>query len=169
MIVLKTDDCAEKKGKRVFTKDMAKYFVPCNQRPVSLAPSLIASADANTPSLSVPNSTFKTTAVPIVGSEKLSPGTTPYDTPAEPNNPTVIPTALMKQFHYVFLIRHPRYSVPSFYRLSRPDLENDLVLFNPNEVRCKSTLYILKLHRRRKCTHASTKLQTTNCEDFSIT
>lgn len=37
-------------------------------------------------------------------------------------NPTVIPKPILEEFHFTFLIRHPRLSIPSFYRLSTPDL-----------------------------------------------
>ena len=37
-------------------------------------------------------------------------------------NPTVIPAAILKEFHVTFLIRHPRLSVPSFYRFFTPAL-----------------------------------------------
>jgi hypothetical protein len=40
----------------------------------------------------------------------------PYDTAAEPGNPTVVPAKILKQFHFTFLIRHPRHSIPSYYR-----------------------------------------------------
>jgi hypothetical protein len=36
----------------------------------------------------------------------------------EPGNPTVVPLAHLKKFHFTFLIRHPRLSVPSYYRLT---------------------------------------------------
>lgn len=40
----------------------------------------------------------------------------------EPNNPTVIPFDMLKQFHFTFLIRHPRRSVPSYWRCCIPPL-----------------------------------------------
>ncbi|OAQ68133.1 Zn-dependent alcohol dehydrogenases (ISS) [Pochonia chlamydosporia 170] len=40
----------------------------------------------------------------------------------EPNNPTVIPFEMLKQFHFTFLIRHPRRSVPSYWRCTIPPL-----------------------------------------------
>ena len=47
----------------------------------------------------------------------------PYDTPAEPGNPTVMPRDLQQQFHFTFLIRDPHYSVPSYYRCTIPPLD----------------------------------------------
>ncbi|KAJ5091186.1 hypothetical protein NUU61_006056 [Penicillium alfredii] len=47
----------------------------------------------------------------------------PYDTPAEPRNPTVMPRAIQEQFHFAFLIRDPHYSVPSYFRCTIPPLD----------------------------------------------
>ncbi|KAL8771023.1 MAG: hypothetical protein Q9209_003442 [Squamulea sp. 1 TL-2023] len=59
----------------------------------------------------------------------------PYDTDAEPNNPTVIPRDTLGTFHFTFLIRHPRSSVPSYYRCSVPPLDKitGFYDFMPNE------------------------------------
>lgn len=46
----------------------------------------------------------------------------PYDTEAQPGNPTVVPAEILKQFHFTFLIRHPRHSIPSYYRCTVPPL-----------------------------------------------
>ncbi|KAL8750562.1 MAG: hypothetical protein Q9199_006984 [Rusavskia elegans] len=34
----------------------------------------------------------------------------------EPSNPCVLPISVLKKFPFAFLIRHPRFSIPSFYR-----------------------------------------------------
>lgn len=47
----------------------------------------------------------------------------PYHTDPEPNNPTVIPTVILEKFHFTFLIRHPRSSIPSYYRCTVPPLD----------------------------------------------
>jgi hypothetical protein len=47
----------------------------------------------------------------------------PYDTEAEVGNPTVVPGEILKQFHFTFLIRHPRYSIPSYWRCTIPPLD----------------------------------------------
>lgn len=54
----------------------------------------------------------------------------PYDTPAEPGNPTVMPRELQEKFHWAFLIRDPHYSVPSYYRCTIPPLDNVTGFFN---------------------------------------
>lgn len=54
----------------------------------------------------------------------------PYDTDAEPGNPTVIPTKVLDQFHFTFLIRHPRSSIPSYYRCTVPPLDKVTGFYN---------------------------------------
>ena len=50
-------------------------------------------------------------------------GSCAYDSGAKPGNPTVIPREILSQFHFTFLIRHPRSSVPSYYRCTVPPLD----------------------------------------------
>lgn len=47
----------------------------------------------------------------------------PYETAAEPGNPTVVPVELLSRFHFTFLIRDPHYSIPSYYRCTIPPLD----------------------------------------------
>ena len=47
----------------------------------------------------------------------------PYDTKGEPGNPTVLPKDLLATYHFIFLIRHPKYSIPSYYRCTLPPLD----------------------------------------------
>ncbi|KAF2396288.1 hypothetical protein EJ06DRAFT_559871 [Trichodelitschia bisporula] len=90
-------------GKRLFIKDMAHYWVPPASKPVSIAPSLLSyTGVTETPKLNTP---------PY-----------PYSTTAESGNPTVVPSALLSKFHFAFLIRHPRSSIPSYYRCTVPPL-----------------------------------------------
>ena len=42
----------------------------------------------------------------------------------EAGNPTVVPRNLLSQFLFTFLIRHPSYSVPSYYRCTLPPLDD---------------------------------------------
>ena len=42
---------------------------------------------------------------------------------AEPGNPTVVPKRVLEQFHFAFLIRHPRHSIPSYWRCTIPPLD----------------------------------------------
>ena len=50
-------------------------------------------------------------------------GLYPWPTPSEPNNPTVVPTSLLSKFHWIFLIRDPHRSIPSYYRCTIPPLD----------------------------------------------
>jgi hypothetical protein len=53
----------------------------------------------------------------------------------EPENPTTIPLDILKQFHFTFLIRHPRRAIPSYYRCTIPPLDKVTGFdhFMPNE------------------------------------
>ncbi|KAI9167409.1 Branched-chain-amino-acid aminotransferase-like protein [Paramyrothecium foliicola] len=53
----------------------------------------------------------------------------------EPHNPTTIPLDILRQFHFTFLIRHPRRSIPSYYRCTIPPLDKVTGFdhFMPNE------------------------------------
>ncbi|TKA36724.1 hypothetical protein B0A54_11592 [Friedmanniomyces endolithicus] len=59
----------------------------------------------------------------------------PYDTPAEPSNPTVVPREILERFHFTFLIRHPKFAIPSYYRCCIPPLveRTGFNPFMPNE------------------------------------
>ncbi|KAJ2906689.1 hypothetical protein MKZ38_000425 [Zalerion maritima] len=54
---------------------------------------------------------------------------------AEVDNPTMLPKETLKKFHFTFLIRHPRRSVPSYYRCTIPPLDKvtGFYHFMPNE------------------------------------
>ncbi|KAL7947329.1 P-loop containing nucleoside triphosphate hydrolase protein [Trichoderma barbatum] len=53
----------------------------------------------------------------------------------EPGNPTVLPIDILKRFHFTFLIRHPKRSIPSYYRCTIPPLSDitGFDYFMPNE------------------------------------
>jgi hypothetical protein len=40
----------------------------------------------------------------------------------EPENPTILPDHVLRRFDFTFLIRHPRRSIPSYYRCTVPPL-----------------------------------------------
>jgi hypothetical protein len=54
----------------------------------------------------------------------------PYGTEAQSGNPTVVPAEILKQFHFTFLIRHPRHSIPSYYRCTVPPLNQVTGFYN---------------------------------------
>ncbi|MCJ1475427.1 hypothetical protein MMC13_004089 [Lambiella insularis] len=45
-------------------------------------------------------------------------------------NPTVIPDSTLREFHFTFLIRHPRSSIPSYYRCTVPPLDEKTGFYN---------------------------------------
>ena len=48
----------------------------------------------------------------------------------ETTNPTVLPEEILQGFQFAFLIRHPRSSVPSFYRCTVPPLDKVTGFYN---------------------------------------
>lgn len=93
---------------------MAQYWVPPNGKKATVAPSLAnyrRGVGTDTTQLS-PVSTRNESGPPY-----------PYDTKGEPGNPTVIPSELLSTYHFIFLIRHPRNSIPSYYRCTIPPLD----------------------------------------------
>ncbi|KAL6706065.1 hypothetical protein ACN47E_006167 [Coniothyrium glycines] len=109
-------------GKRAFIKDMAQYWIPPNGKPATVAPSLSnyrRGVGTDTTSLS-----------PVPTRESFDKPPYPYDTKAEPGNPTVIPADLLATYHFAFLIRHPRNSIPSYYRCTIPPLDKMTGFYN---------------------------------------
>ncbi|KAK7736254.1 hypothetical protein SLS53_007089 [Cytospora paraplurivora] len=100
-----------KDGKRVFIKDIAHYLLPPNGKKASLAPSLVG--DHTDGFVNGP-----TNGVPV-----------------EEDNPTVMPNDMLRGFHWTFLIRHPRKSIPSYFRCTIPPLDEvtGFHQFMPNE------------------------------------
>jgi hypothetical protein len=109
-------------GKRAFIKDMAQYWIPPSGKPATVAPSLSnyrRGVGTDTTSLSPVNSRPDSSKPPY-----------PYDTKGEPNNPTVIPADLLATYHFTFLIRHPKFSIPSYYRCTIPPLDKMTGFYN---------------------------------------
>ncbi|KAF2736327.1 hypothetical protein EJ04DRAFT_511146 [Polyplosphaeria fusca] len=108
-------------GKRAFIKDMAQYWVPPSQKPATIAPSLINyKRGVGTDTTAIASGPIPTKKGPPY----------PYSTKGQPNNPTVVPADLLKEFHFIFLIRHPRNSIPSYYRCTVPPLDEITGFFN---------------------------------------
>jgi hypothetical protein len=117
---------------------MAKGLVPPFEKPSSIAPSLLSpeqrelvkdhhstmEIDLNMSNRDIENS---------IGSHDYYPY---FPHVVEPFNPTVLPEAILKEFHFTFLIRHPVLSIPSFYRCTIPPLSNTTGWsdFMPDEV-----------------------------------
>jgi hypothetical protein len=118
-------------GKRLFIKDITHYLVPPEGKPASIAPSLVDRSVKKTMGTNgVTNGENKVLAnghadFRLNGHTNSSSNGTeetpyPYSTEAENDNPTVVPRELLKQFHFTFLIRHPRSSIPSYYQCTIP-------------------------------------------------
>ncbi|KAF2966889.1 hypothetical protein GQX73_g6697 [Xylaria multiplex] len=123
-------------GKRVFIKDMAYYLMPPNNGTPSTASSLCGHAngastngeklanghhtngvngDSHTDGANGVNGHGHTNGVNGIDKSKRQ-GSDPT------GNPTVIPLEFLKKFHWTFLIRHPRRSIPSYIRCCSPPL-----------------------------------------------
>ncbi|KAF6232860.1 hypothetical protein HO173_008823 [Letharia columbiana] len=100
-------------GKRIFIKDIIHYLVPPNGAPPSIAPSLARKERGI--------GTFEPHSNDVASVAPLAPNS--YATEPELRNPTVVPSEMLGQFHFTFLIRHPRYSIPSYYRCTVPPLD----------------------------------------------
>ncbi|MCJ1352880.1 MAG: hypothetical protein MMC33_002864 [Icmadophila ericetorum] len=126
--VLNKIDEENEEGKRIFIKDIAYYLFPPEGKPASIAPSLarIEKGVGTNGVNGTPN-----------GIKSINAETTPY--PSKPhselNNPTVLPAEFLKKFHFTFLIRNPRSSIPSYYRCTQPPLDKvtGFYEFMPNE------------------------------------
>ncbi|KAL2166233.1 hypothetical protein VTG60DRAFT_3097 [Thermothelomyces hinnuleus] len=91
---------SNKDGKRLFIKDIAHYLLPPDRKPARIAPSLASNEGADVSGTAATN-----------GAGAVA-------------NPTVIPPSLLREFHFAFLIRHPRRSIPSYYRCTVPPLSS---------------------------------------------
>ncbi|KAM3070326.1 hypothetical protein ACMFMG_010158 [Clarireedia jacksonii] len=128
-----------KEGKRLFIKDITHYLVPPEGQPASISPSLggktvkkgVGTNGETNGAISNGVTNGETNGHNTNGhitNGKKAPY--PYDTEAEPGNPTVVPAEILKQFHFTFLIRHPRSSIPSYYRCTIPPLDSVTGFYN---------------------------------------
>ncbi|CZT49774.1 uncharacterized protein RSE6_10664 [Rhynchosporium secalis] len=111
-----------KEGIRLFIKDITHYLVPPEGKPATIAPSL----GGKTIKKGVGTNGETNGAANGTNGHRAnghSKAPYPYDTAAEPGNPTVVPAEILKQFHFTFLIRHPRHSIPSYFRCTIPPLD----------------------------------------------
>ncbi|KAH0149971.1 NAD(P)-binding protein, partial [Aureobasidium melanogenum] len=111
-------------GKRIFIKDITHYLSPPDGKPASIAPSLMqvkrgVGTNGSNPLTDIANASKSAETNGAV--EKSPPY--PYATEAEPGNPTVVPTEILNKFHFAFLIRHPKHSIPSYWRCTIPPLD----------------------------------------------
>lgn len=90
---------------------MAYYIFRPDEQPATIAPSLARKERGVGTSMPSSNGTAGTHEVPC-----------PYPQETEIKNPTVLPEGILKGFHFAFLIRHPRSSIPSYYRCTTAPL-----------------------------------------------
>ncbi|RAL59492.1 hypothetical protein DID88_006605 [Monilinia fructigena] len=130
-----------KEGKRLFIKDIIHYLVPPQGKPATIAPSL--GGKSNKKGVGTNGETNGANGVSngeINGVNGASAGESngytnghtngtsskapyPYDTLAEPGNPTVVPAEILKQFHFTFFdppspLQHP-ILLPLYYPTPR--------------------------------------------------
>jgi hypothetical protein len=102
---------------------MAHYLVPPEGKPAQIAPSLGGKANKGVGMNGYAHSNGMTNGITNDLSNGIKSIPYPYNTEPEPGNPTVVPSEILEQFHFTFLIRHPRYSIPSYYRCTIPPLD----------------------------------------------
>lgn len=105
---------------------MAYYLVPPNGTPASISPSLARierGVGTNGTTHGATNGAAGTN-----GASDSHEHTNGTDTALR--NPTVLPDAILKEFHFTFLIRHPRSSIPSYYRCTIPPLDKATGFYN---------------------------------------
>jgi hypothetical protein len=105
---------------------MAQYWIPPSGRPAQIAPSLINyKRGVGTDTTAIPEGLLPAKSGPPY----------PYPTKGEEGNPTVVPKELLANFHFTFLIRHPKHSIPSYYRCTIPPLDavTGFYKFRPDE------------------------------------
>ena len=96
------------------------YLVPPNGAPPSIAPSLARKERGI--------GTFEPHSDNVDNAVELPPKTDVVQ--HELGNPTVVPSDILGQFHFTFLIRHPRHSIPSYYRCTVPPLDEITCWYN---------------------------------------
>ena len=112
-------------GKRLFIKDIAHYLLPPNKNSASPAPSLMSAGQENNYNTKRANGHANGAAE----SNNRTNGHVNGDLSGKPStkqsiqNPCVVPQDLLRKFHFTFLIRHPKSSIPSYYRCTIPPLD----------------------------------------------
>ncbi|KKY33294.1 hypothetical protein UCDDA912_g06669 [Diaporthe ampelina] len=138
-IMDRLENDSKEQGKRVFIKDIAHYLLPPNGTPASVAPTLVGGHNLTNGSDVDSNDGQSVNGVehtngfvngPTNGDNAAAGAPThttgfvngPTNANTEEDNPTVMPTEMLRGFHWTFLIRHPRRSIPSYYRCTIPPL-----------------------------------------------
>ncbi|CAN8096583.1 unnamed protein product [Discula destructiva] len=109
-------------GKRVFIKDIAHYLLPPNGESADVAESLLGGHPLTDGESSDDDSHSNHNGA--VSNHTTGHVNGPTMAVDEDENPTVMPTDMLRGFHWTFLIRHPRRSIPSYYRCTIPPLSD---------------------------------------------
>ena len=104
-------------GKLLFIKDMAYYLCPSEDA----SPSIALSLSKKKRGVGTVNGHSNGTLSDITNGATTNADA--LESVHEPRNPSVIPTKTLGEFQFAFLIRHPRYSIPSFFRCTVPPLD----------------------------------------------
>ncbi len=109
---------------------MGYYLMPPDGKPAQPAPSL-----SNDPKLAQGSEKPGTNGTNGTNGTHVANGANGTKGAQCSANPTVMPTDLLRRFHFTFLIRHPRRSIPSYYRCTIPPLDEVTGFkdFMPNE------------------------------------
>ena len=116
VVSLADSHCGVRQRKRIFIKGMARNVIPFGGEPASIAPSFFPSGDMNSSGPAPDHNSGDVTGA-VLNRHKAT--SYPSMTRVSPN-PTVLTDTLLKSFHFTFLIRQPRLSIPSIYQLSTP-------------------------------------------------
>ncbi|KAL8349601.1 hypothetical protein RB598_005118 [Gaeumannomyces tritici] len=129
-------------GKRLFIKDITHYLSPPDGKAATAAPSLARGHASGANGVNGANGVTNgsngthtngahTNGTHTNGTTNGTNGTAGHKL----ENPTVLPLEELRKFHFTFLIRHPRRSIPSYYRCTIPPLSEvtGFVDFMPSE------------------------------------
>ena len=113
---------------------MAYYLAPPDGAPPSIAPSLDRK-ERGVGTVAKPHLNHVPHSITNGVTNGIREAPYPYATEPEPGNPTIVPSDILEKFHFTFLIRHPRSSIPSYYRCTVPPLDRmtGFYDFMPNE------------------------------------
>jgi hypothetical protein len=121
-------------GKRVFIKDITHYLAPPHGNPAFIAPSLGGAPKRGVGTNGAVTNGAVTNGITTNGTttngNTTSSAPYPHHTEPEAGNPTVVPEEILEKFHFTFLIRHPRSSIPSYFRCTIPPLNKVTGFYN---------------------------------------
>ncbi|KAL7269239.1 hypothetical protein RUND412_008105 [Rhizina undulata] len=108
------------KGKRIFIKDITHYLLTPD--PIENPATIAASLRLHGLDKKKGYGTSAHCAGASAADGENGKSTNGTISPEDHDNPTVIPLSLLHDYHFTFLIRHPRRAIPSYYRCTIPPL-----------------------------------------------